>query len=168
MNATILSRMPFKLGSTCNPYTSFGSLTVDSSEAERNQFVPFDPSCRAPSFLAKLRAEAPNHHSSDFSWLQNKTVLLIGDSISREHVENFCTLMGLESEVVRKSHKYSPQPAAVRSATKAGHAPEKPARLSGRGFRVVRDASLPRVCYVPKYDFLVSLSPFAALRGPTC
>lgn len=162
MNTTILSRMPFKLGSPCNPYTTFGSLTVDSSEADRNQFVPFDPTCRAPSFLAKLRAEAPHHHSSDFSWLQNKTVLLIGDSISREHVENFCTLMGLESEVVRKSHKYSPQPAVIRSATKAGYAPDKPARLSGRGFRVVRDASLPRVCYVPKYDFLVSTPVRAA------
>ncbi|KAK4700443.1 hypothetical protein P7C70_g5803, partial [Phenoliferia sp. Uapishka_3] len=156
MNQTILSRMPFGPASNCNPYTSPGALTTDPSEADRNQFIPFDTNCRAPSFLAKLRAEAPLHASSDFSWLQNKTVLLIGDSISREHVENFCTLMGLESEIVRKSHKYSPQPTAVRPAGKAGHAIEKPARLSSRGFRVVRDASLPRICYVPKYDFLLA------------
>lgn len=67
--------------------------------------------------------------------------------------------MGEESEVVRASHKYSPTPAAIRPATQAKHSLDKPARLTTRNSRGVRDASLPRVCYIAKYDFLVSSQP---------
>lgn len=63
--------------------------------------------------------------------------------------------MGEESEVVRAHHKYSAAPSAIRAATKAQHTLERPKRLATRGFRVVRDASRPRICYIPKYDFLV-------------
>lgn len=154
-SAAILSRIPkFSTSSTptCEPYSSFGTLSVDSSEPDNNKWVPFDLTCAPPNFFAQLRdAES----SADFSWLHNRTALIIGDSISREHVENFCSLMGEESEVVRKSHKWSPTGAAVRSATKATQSSDKPARLVYRRYRVVRDASLPRVCYIPRLDFLV-------------
>ncbi|KAM0747644.1 Proteophosphoglycan 5 [Meredithblackwellia eburnea MCA 4105] len=166
VNQTILSRIPFKLSSTCNPYAAFGSLKVDPNEPDNNQYLPFDPKCRAPSFLAKLRADSNVVHgvagskttqpTTDFSWMFNKTVLLIGDSVDREHVENFCQLMGLEAEVVRKTHRFAPNPTPVRSASKSVHSVEKPERLGKRGFRVVRDAGLPRICYVPKYDFMLA------------
>ena len=160
--STLLSRIPFK-SATCEPYSysPTGSLLVDSSDPDRNQWTkdPNDPKCSPPAFLAQLRAEST---STDFSWLYNRTALIIGDSISREHVENFCNLMGEESEVVRASHKYSPTSSPVRGTAKGSHALEKPARLSSRGHRVVRDASLPRICYIPKYDFLVSPPYFSA------
>lgn len=139
----------------CEPYSSFGALSVDLVDPDKNQWVPFDPTCSPPAFFSKLRNEA---HKTDFSWLHNRTALIIGDSISREHVENFCQLMGEESEVVRPHHKYATAPSPVRAATKAQHTLDRPKRLQNRGFRVVRDASRPRICYIPKYDFLVRLS----------
>ncbi|KAI5480582.1 hypothetical protein MNV49_000278 [Pseudohyphozyma bogoriensis] len=150
-NTAILSRIPFK-AAKCEPYSAFGSLSVDTAHAENNKWVPFDSSCTTPQYLADLRSE---HPTSDFSWLRNRTALIIGDSVSREHVENFCQLMGRETEVIRKHHKYSPSPSPVRGPAKAGHPIDKPARLGARGFRVVRDASLPRMCYIPEYDFML-------------
>lgn len=155
-SAALLSRIPkFSTASPCEPYSSFGTLSVDSSEPENNNWVPFDSTCAPPNFFAQLRnAES----SADFSWLHNRTALILGDSISREHVENFCSLMGEESEVVRRSHKWSSTGSAVRATTKAAHVPEKPSRLLSRRYRVVRDASLPRICYIPRLDFLVRQS----------
>ncbi|GAA5902560.1 hypothetical protein JCM6882_009317 [Rhodosporidiobolus microsporus] len=145
---------------TCEPYSSFGTLQVDSNDADRNKWQPFDPNCQPPNFLAALRDlnlhPHPQHASfADFAWLHNKTALVIGDSISREHVENFCQLMGEESEVVRPSHRWASTAAPQRAATKAQHLLERPKRLNSRGFRVVRDASRPRVCYIPRFDFLL-------------
>lgn len=152
-STAILSRIPFTSSTSCEPYSSFGTLNADTSDADANKWTPFDRSCSPPGFLKQLRAEST---TTDFSWLYNKTALVIGDSISREHVENFCNLMGEESEVVRSHHKYSPASTPVRGASKPGHALDKPARLTSRGNRVVRDASLPRICYIPKYDFLLA------------
>ncbi|GAA6022874.1 hypothetical protein JCM11491_007027 [Sporobolomyces phaffii] len=156
---TLLSRIRMAAKGSCDPYASFGTLQVDPNDADRNRWIPFDPTCQPPNFLAKLRARAldpsSNAHPTEFAWLHNKTALLIGDSISREHVENFCQLMGEESEVVRPNHRWAAGPAPMRAPVKASHSIERPHRLNGRGYRVVRDASRPRVCYIPKFDFLL-------------
>jgi hypothetical protein len=157
---------------SCDPYSSFGALQVDPNDADRNRWIPSDSSCQPPNFLAKLR-DYTLHPDSDvnpsqFSWLHNKTALLIGDSISREHVENFCQLMGEESEVIRPNHRWAAGPAPMRAPVKAQHSIERPQRLNGkRGYRVVRDASRPRVCYIPKFDFLVRLLSFIGRRAET-
>lgn len=167
--SSFLSRVRTSSKLACDPYSSFGTLQVDLSDADRNQWIPADPKCQPPHFLAKLReiASHERHHSAysrthvspaDFDWLQNKTVLLIGDSISREHVENFCQLMGEESEIIRPSHPWAATSAPVRGATKAQHHLERPKRLNQRGFRIVRDASRPRVCFIPRFNFLVRRS----------
>lgn len=170
--ASLISRVRSSSRPACDPYSSVGQLRIDSDDADRSQWVPLDASCQPPNFLAKLRDYTLHHHhaseahahASDFTWLQNKTALLIGDSVSREHVENFCILMGEESEVLRPGHHWSP-PAPLREPVKAKHSPNRPQRLRQRGFRVVRDASRPRICYIPKLDFLVRLDlPF--LRAP--
>ncbi|GAA6060986.1 hypothetical protein JCM10212_000672 [Sporobolomyces blumeae] len=156
---TLLSRIRTAARQPCDPYASFGTLQVDSTEADRNLWIPFDPTCQPPNFLSRLRDLSLHPSSkvdpSEFSWLRNKTALLIGDSISREHVENFCQLMGEESEVIRPSHRWATGPSPARAPVKASHAIERPNRLSGRGYRVVRDASRPRVCYIPQFDFLL-------------
>ncbi|BGP16670.1 hypothetical protein JCM10213_000414 [Rhodosporidiobolus nylandii] len=139
----------------CDPYSLPGTLQVDYSDADRNQWIPSDTKCQPQHFLSRIRDLTLHHHGKDdFAWLHNKTALLIGDSISREHVENFCQLLGEESEVVRPSHRWATGAAPQRAATKAQHL-ERPKRLNQRGFRVVRDASRPRVCYIPKLDFLL-------------
>ncbi|GAA5967707.1 hypothetical protein JCM11641_005741 [Rhodosporidiobolus odoratus] len=161
---SIISRMRTPR-TTCEPYSSPGTLQVDSIDADRNRWIPHDARCQPPNFLARLRDLTLHHRNpfayspasvslADFAWLHNKTALLIGDSISREHVENFCQLLGEESEVIRPAHRWAASGSPQRAATKAQHL-ERPKRINQRGFRVVRDASRPRVCYIPALDFML-------------
>lgn len=78
--------------------------------------------------------------------------------MSREQVENFCGLMGQEYEVVRKNHRLSPRAGIARPPSKASQAVEKPHRLAARS-RVSKDGGLPRICYIPSLDFMVSPFP---------
>ncbi|GAA6050303.1 hypothetical protein JCM3770_002953 [Rhodotorula araucariae] len=160
--ATILSRVRSSAKPTCDPYSLAGTLQINEDDVDRSQWSPFDPTCQPPNFLAKLRDYTLHHHhasseyavASDFTWLQNKTALLIGDSVSRELVENFCILLGEESEVIRPGHHWAAH-SPIRAPAKAQHSVDRPKRLKQRGFRVVRDASRPRICYIPKLDFLL-------------
>lgn len=142
-----------------------GALTVDPATPDHNQWQPFDKSCTAPQLLAHLRqalhlAATPSNAGpapqlADFAWMANKTALLLGDAISREHVDNFCGLLGEESEVIKPGHRFSPNPATARAAVKAQHALQRPERLASRAIRVVKDTARPRMCYIPALDFLV-------------
>lgn len=167
----ILSRM--RSAQECEPFSSFGTLMVDSHDADKNQWVPFDPTCTPPAFMAQLRGERPirsmsksSQASTDaFAWLRHKTALIIGDAVSREHVENFCQLLGEESVAIRPGHKYAPQDTPARAASKASHHVDKPNRLDGRASRLMRDTGRPRLCYIPKHDFMVSLQSVEMTDG---
>ncbi|SGY20566.1 BQ5605_C016g08095 [Microbotryum silenes-dioicae] len=156
------SALLFHKSTKCEPYSAFGALYTDTHDPDANRWVPFDEKCQAPNFLSKLRNDQT---TADFSWLRNRTALIIGDQISREHVENFCILMGKESEVIRDDHKYNPGNAIFRMPAKAQHLGERPSRIAARSSksagRSLRDTSRPRMCYIPQYDFmLVSIFNF--------
>lgn len=144
----------------CDPYAQPGTLAADFGDPDNTRWVPLDPKCSpAPRFLPQLRADPP---TLDAQWLYNRTALIVGDAISREHVEALCGLLGegTRLEVVRPGHPFSPPATAVRGAAQAQHTLDKPARLSSRtNTRWMRDSSLPRICYVPQYDFMVRPAP---------
>ncbi|SCV72224.1 BQ2448_4918 [Microbotryum intermedium] len=153
---TAASELLFHKSTKCDPYSSFGALHADNQDPDANRWVPFNEKCQAPNFLSRLRNDQT---TADFSWLRNRTALIIGDQISREHVENFCSLMGEESEVIRDDHKYHPGSATFRMPAKAQHLSERPSRIAARSSKIagrsLRDTSRPRMCYIPQYDFMV-------------
>lgn len=139
----------------CEPYSSFGTLEVDDSDPDANRWMPFDPTCQPPKLMSALREEQTK---TDLSFLRGKTALVIGDTVSREHVENFCRLVGEEPEIVRPSHKYSIFDSLRARSTER---PTSKARLNYRDLadrskvKANRDASSPRICHVRKYDFMI-------------
>lgn len=148
---------------SCEPFTAFGTLQVDLDDPDKNVWRSAHQECEPPSFFARLRAASmggkqrlqarglPTASQEDWSWFENKTVLLLGDSVSREHVENFCQLMGEQAEVVRPGHRL-----ARSSPSAAGT--DKPMRdvEAKRRLKSMKDGgALPRVCYIPKHDFMV-------------
>ncbi|SCZ88098.1 BZ3500_MvSof-1268-A1-R1_Chr2-1g04188 [Microbotryum saponariae] len=168
------SALLFHKSTKCEPYSAFGALYADTHDPDANRWIPFDEKCQAPNFLSRLRNDQT---TADFSWLRNRTALIIGDQISREHVENFCILMGKESEVIRDDHKYSPGNAIFRMPAKAQHLGERPSRIATRSSksagRSLRDTSWPRMCYIPQYDFMVcrfffQLNDLVRRTNPAC
>ncbi|GAA5984110.1 hypothetical protein JCM10908_006054 [Rhodotorula pacifica] len=146
----------------CNPYAADGDLQVDFADPDRNRWQPRDPNCAAPpNLFARLRFLNERYQRetiapTEFDWLRGKTVLLIGDSVSREHIENFCQLMGEDAEVIRPSHKWAPAPSRQRASSRLVlQDGRRGSRLSPRSGNAFRDAGRPRMCYIPHFDFLL-------------
>ena len=147
---------------SCHPYAAEGALQVDLSDPDQNRWRPHDPKCQPPNLFARLRFLNERYQRetiapTEFDWLRGKTVLLIGDAASRGQVENFCALMGEDSEVIRPTHKWAPASGRSRASSRVRVAESQRAnRLSPRSSNMYRDAGRPRMCYVPHFDFLVS------------
>ena len=80
-------------------------------------------------------------------------MVLLGDSIERDHVALFCGMMGQEVETVKGHH-----PLALSSDSME---PSKAAELKkkdryGRiALKGMQDSTLPRVCHLKDLDFMV-------------
>lgn len=153
-----------KLSSCQDPYTSLGRLVVDQDVPTNNRWVPYDPKCDVPQFMAALRSVTKGkgdkplvlplpkrRRTRDPSklplpWLHGKTVLLYGDQVERQHVTDFCKLVGGKFASIGAGHKLSPS-----------------AFVNGIDEKVVRPASetessegsRPAVCYVEQWDFML-------------
>ena len=83
-------------------------------------------------------------------WMQNKTVILLGDSIERDHVSLFCSLMGREAETIKGKH-----PLAVSADSLGSKERRKKDRASRIAFRGMQESTLPRVCFIEEINFMV-------------
>jgi len=135
----------------CNPYVGHGKLHVDYSEPTNNFWEPTDQKCKAPRYMQKL----VNGDFSGLEWMRDKTVLLYGDSIERDHLSLFCEILGREPEVVKGAHKYSAVP-DTSIVSPRGDDKKKKERLSRIAFRGMQDSTLPRTCYIEELNFLVA------------
>lgn len=57
---------------------------------------------------------------------------------------------------MKSGHKWSVAGLKIRDGVKAGQTMDKPDRLGQRGLKSMKESSLPRLCYISRYDFLVS------------
>lgn len=120
---------------------------MDQIDPDETQWRPFDKTCEPPQFFRKLR----HGETKDMNWIHNRTVLLIGDTIEREHVEQFCKLMGRSAETVTEGNQWSGPPSSFdRYSGRSGKFGR--GRNSRKG---AKEGSLPRVCYIPEYNFVV-------------
>lgn len=94
---------------SCNPFKSLGRLSVNLGEADANVWRPYAgaAACQPSTWFATLRADAL---SPALAWLQNKTVVLHGDSIDRFHLKDFCELAGGQLTLISTDHPASPPP----------------------------------------------------------
>jgi hypothetical protein len=107
--------------------------------------------------MAKLRAG----DISELEWMRNKTVLLIGDSIERDHVSLFCSLMGRDAEVIKGKHPLATVPESGAVAATERKKKDRAARIAYKG---MQESTLPRVCYIDELNFVVSRLTFFLSR----
>ncbi|WFD42289.1 hypothetical protein MPSI1_000931 [Malassezia psittaci] len=133
----------------CNPFAKPGYLEHDPYPIWR----PFDETCEPPRLFAHLLSSLPtasagpvaNFRSTGVATqarqelervIQNRTVLLVGDTIDRSMVQNLCTMLGLSSVSVTADHAFGDSLKNVESTTTPG------------------DTLLADYCYVEQYDTL--------------
>lgn len=139
-------------GTACNPYSVPGNLQIDYAEPSNNFWEPKQSKggkCIAPRYMQKLRAG----DSEGMDWLTGRTVVLIGDSIERDHVTQFCNLLGYESEIAKGTHKYAIKEEAKGPDSSSNSKKDKHRKLAIKG---MQESTLPRICHIPEYDFLLT------------
>ncbi|WVF65291.1 hypothetical protein IAT40_000015 [Kwoniella sp. CBS 6097] len=133
---TTYSKRPFD--AQCNPYNQPGYVTISPSNPHLNRWTPFTikPTCQAPALLASVLREnwklqpapggsdvrAPEGWWSveddgpdsrgrgweDVEWAKGKTVLVMGDSVSRFNVKYLCEMAGEPLREIGWNHPWSP------------------------------------------------------------
>ncbi|KDN52816.1 hypothetical protein K437DRAFT_253749 [Tilletiaria anomala UBC 951] len=144
--------------SSCDPFSIPGFVSsLDGTSKDTltplGVWRTFDQSCPTSSHLPALLSnleKSPYYsvagkHSiansqSTPGLITNKHVLLVGDSVDRSLVENFCWLAGETSKPVDSSHPWGK--AALASAQK------DPKSSSSQ--------QIAHYCYLPKYNFLLT------------
>jgi hypothetical protein len=76
---------PIRATSDCNPFAQRGLLHANATSVDGNFFRPHDPTCRPSLLTRELRKAQP---AQSLAWLQDRTVVLIGDSVERRHVQD--------------------------------------------------------------------------------
>ena len=151
-----------ELPTTCeNPWIEYGRMVVDQRVPENNRWVAYDLSCTTPELMAALRIVHANttapplvlplatmfphvDNSLPFPWLHNRTVLLFGDHVERQHALDFCALAGGSHLIVNSNHPLSP-PRFVNGIDEKFLRSDRPDH----------DDSRPSVCYLEKYNFMI-------------
>ncbi|KAL8278425.1 hypothetical protein RQP46_009115 [Phenoliferia psychrophenolica] len=105
------SKLPLD-GQKCNPYEQHGVLLVNTSVPALNIWQPIGApeSCQPIDFASQLLdvqsgSEEPH---PDLDSLRNRTLLIFGDSVDRDHNEHFCGLVGGYLEFIDSKHEFSP------------------------------------------------------------
>jgi len=162
-----LTRLSLPRNRCENPYAEFGRIHVDKKVPENNRWLPYDPSCAPPAYMAALRASRNVTASVDkepeelelplrgrraavvqgapLEWLHGKTVLLFGDHIERNHNKDFCRFAGGKFATIGRDHPLSP-PRFVNGIDEKF--------LPGANQENF-DGTRPSVCYFDDLDFMV-------------
>ncbi|KAL8280436.1 hypothetical protein RQP46_007084 [Phenoliferia psychrophenolica] len=106
------SRLPMDASERCNPYEQHGVLLVNTSVPNQNMWQPIGvpDSCQPVDYATQLLdmqlANGISHPTLES--LRNRTVLIFGDSVDRDHNEHFCNFVGGFIEMIGNNHPLSP------------------------------------------------------------
>ncbi|GAA5876797.1 hypothetical protein JCM3774_003476 [Rhodotorula dairenensis] len=76
----------------CDPFTEPGFLYYDEKDPISAKWIPYSPTCEpATDWLAKIAA----HDVESLSWLANRTILVLGDSVDRNGLHHLAEMLGL-------------------------------------------------------------------------
>jgi hypothetical protein len=86
-----MDELPWARPPAINPYRMPGAFLSDNHHLENNRWVPIDASIPEAPPLIKTLQQGPNAAGPEYSWFKDRTVLLLSDSMGREHLHAFCT-----------------------------------------------------------------------------
>ncbi|KAG0149726.1 hypothetical protein CROQUDRAFT_653283 [Cronartium quercuum f. sp. fusiforme G11] len=89
----------------CNPFEEPGYINFDPNHYLNNTWKTYTPDCQPDNLMKQLVDDLQRYSRGRdrtsarvLPWLQNRTVLLIGDSLERFHLRDFCDLLSASIE----------------------------------------------------------------------
>lgn len=89
-------------------------LNISLEDPPSNRWIPFNapPSCHPVDYVTAIRAVQDNQGTAEqnelLDFARNRTVVLLGDSVDRDHNEHSCQFMGGKHEMISDKHELSP------------------------------------------------------------
>ncbi|BGP38093.1 hypothetical protein JCM10449v2_002020 [Rhodotorula kratochvilovae] len=134
----------------CNPYHQHGVLNVNLNVPSENMWEPIDApeDCQPVDFLSLIRqAQHSNEDFPELDFVRNRTVVIFGDSVDRDHVEHMCEQVDGQLEMIGDQHPFSPPYPPGQEFPPADH------NLTGDGRWPNFEQSRPFVCHVASLNF---------------
>ncbi|KAM0751854.1 hypothetical protein T439DRAFT_220717 [Meredithblackwellia eburnea MCA 4105] len=99
-------------GERCNPYDQHGVLLVNTSVPYENKWSPISApaSCQPVDYASQIWMYQGGEMdlTKDLEHLRNKTVVIFGDSVDRDHNEHFCGFARGRLEMIGANHPWAP------------------------------------------------------------
>ncbi|GAA5834732.1 hypothetical protein JCM3766R1_003221 [Sporobolomyces carnicolor] len=149
-----LAKASHKSTSRCNPYEQHGVLNVNLSDPGANAWRPFtaSPACQPVDYMNLLhKATVKNDVADAIKFVENRTIVLYGDSIDRDHNEHMCQFLQGWHEMIGSDHALSPPYPPGEELPPPGYA----SFMNGKREWPSWLQSRPWICHVPKLNFRI-------------
>ncbi|KWU46546.1 hypothetical protein RHOSPDRAFT_32003 [Rhodotorula sp. JG-1b] len=135
----------------CDPYAEYGVLNVSLETPRENVWQPVaaEPECQ-PTNWVEMIAQAERNRANDprLDHLRHRTVVVYGDSIDRDHVEDVCAFVGGRHEMIHDQHPLSPPYPQGEELPPPGY--QNP--ITGERTWLQNGQSRPWICHIPQLD----------------
>ncbi|KAM0747583.1 hypothetical protein T439DRAFT_328814 [Meredithblackwellia eburnea MCA 4105] len=140
---------------TCNPYDQHGILHVNQTVWGENKWEPIGApeACDSTEdWLGMLyKAQMRNEFDQRAEFARNRTVVMMGDSVDRGHIVDFCEFVHGSLQGVGLEHELSiPYPPGKERPTA-----EQMSKYTTGGEWPDFEQSRPKVCYLGRYNLAV-------------
>ncbi|GAA5865960.1 hypothetical protein JCM8547_002897 [Rhodosporidiobolus lusitaniae] len=141
--------------SLCNPYDQYGVLNVNLNVPSENVWQPIaaPPECQPIDFMSKLYGIQMGYQTnmSELEFMRDRTIVIFGDSVDRDHNEHFCGLTGGYLEMINDTHPLNPPYPPGREIPPEGYA----SFMTGLREWPNYAQSRPFVCHIDKFNFRI-------------
>ncbi|BGP14017.1 hypothetical protein JCM10213v2_001955 [Rhodosporidiobolus nylandii] len=150
----------------CNPYDQYGVLNVNTSVPSENMWQPIaaPEDCQPVDFVSLLRsAQVDGAVVPDLDFVRNRTIVIFGDSVDRDHNEHFCEFVAGRYEMIGNEHELSPPYPEGQDLPPEGYRNYFTGERKWPNYQQSR----PFVCHLDKLNFRVLNVFHYGFRGET-
>ncbi|GAA5978089.1 hypothetical protein JCM10908_004225 [Rhodotorula pacifica] len=135
----------------CDPYAEFGVLNVSLETPRENVWQPVAsaPECQPVNWVDLIvNADLSRTADARLDHLRGRSIVVYGDSIDRDHVEDVCGFVGGRHELIHDQHPLSPPYPPDEEVPPPGY--KNP--ITGERTWLQNGQSRPWICHIPQLD----------------
>ncbi|GAA6059413.1 hypothetical protein JCM10212_003645 [Sporobolomyces blumeae] len=154
LRQSLLANLRGHKAKQCDPYALFGVLNVNTSEPSENVWRPLTtaPECQPVDYMTLLRQASVGEPVSPLiEFARDRTIVLFGDSVDREHNEHMCQFLSGWHEMIGHDHPLSPRYPVGQEVPPEGYQ----SFINGKREWPNWFQSRPYVCHIPQLNLRI-------------